>query len=107
MPAIPDDFQHINYHYDDDNKQQFNHIDIDFLNINQLDIQHHDNDNHHGGAMHRRMYLALERGWPDMAALRHRQLLDGVRMPSAGIAGDRRRRVSDGVMWKADMQSML
>ena len=88
MPAIPDDFQHINYHHDDDNKQQFNFLDIDKHDIEQLDIQHNNNDNHHGGAMHRWLYLALERGRPDMVEIRSGRLLDGVLMPSADIAGD-------------------
>ena len=91
MPAIPDDFQHINHHHDNDHhydEQQFNFLDIDKLNINQLNIQHHNNDNHHGGAMHWRMHLAMERGWPNMAEIRHRQLQQRVLMSGTDIAGD-------------------
>jgi len=89
LPKHADDYD--NHHHDNDHhydEQQFNQLYIDLLNINQLNIQHHDNDNYHGGAMHRWVYLAMERGRPDMAALRHRQLLDGMLMSGADIAGD-------------------
>lgn len=72
---IQHDFDQLQY---DDDLDQHHHHDIN---------DDHDNN---GCAMHWWMHMALERRWLNMAEIRPRQLLDGLLMPSADYAGNRR-----------------